>query len=118
MITFCESCGLPFGKRALSRFSICLPCFKNDRGWQLTKADLAHKDTMNALYDAHCERTLLQAQVKRLTAELVRRETGKPPSDLPVDDLLRLVHPDRHPDGLADLANRVTRWVLEYRRSP
>lgn len=132
MATVCRSCNLPFGSRRGQRFDICLPCFKMDQGWKLNKADEAHQATMVALHHAteahrstYAELTKQRDEVLRLLMEtdrlrhLLNQRHPQPPAlgDAPWRDLLRLVHPDRHPEGLAETANRVTQWVLSQRRA-
>lgn len=104
----CRKCGLPFAVPEGQRpFATCLPCWKEARDYDLTKADAQLRATMK----------YLASTLHTLGVAVARGRAATPPADVPLEDLLQLVHPDRHPDGLRERANRATRWVIEQRKA-
>ena len=100
----CDRCGRPFPSEGPWRRT-CILCFKLDNGWQMLAGDLAFAG--------------LQLELQR------RAKAGPTPAkatptidtsrldDTAIKRLLMLCHPDKH--GNSELANDVTRWLLELR---
>jgi hypothetical protein len=115
----CSLCAKPFPvEDAWQR--LCLVCWKESKGYALTKADKTFV-TMRTAYE-------------ELREELVKAEAraarNPPPAPAPPEDttltqdriktLLKLAHPDKHQgggDGMIKTATETTQWLLSlYRR--
>ena len=114
----CADCNLPFQhKEEESYKTYCMPCFKKSKGWKLTASDNAYIDMQKEHASLLRKSEELETQNKRIKAKyraLAKKsvqETSKP--TLPLKDLLRLCHPDRHQNS--PLATRMTQWLLSQK---
>jgi hypothetical protein len=132
MIAYCEDCKLPYiFKRGSSK---CLVCWKEEREYDLSKADLAHKELARAFHGVLVENTALkasganganvkqlEAQVAQLTAQMntlrTENENLRKGGNIPQDtlrSLISLCHPDRHSGS--SLATKMTQWLVAQLR--
>ena len=99
----CNRCGKPFVGEAYR--STCLPCWKVEKGYDLTKSDRAYLD--------------LQAEVSDLIRRVERLErmnasnTVRPPTIGLWRWMLARVHPDTNAG--AEQATAATQWLLPLR---
>jgi len=135
MLLYCEDCGLPhISKTGTARK--CLVCWKEVRGYDLNKADLAHRGLAEVFHGVLEENKrlkagvgaggqeklkALEAQVVTLTAQLnaLRNEndTLRKGGNIPQDTLrsiISLCHPDRHSNS--PLATKITQWLVAQLR--
>lgn len=82
----------------------CYPCFKDGRGWKMTRADESLRELQECYTGA----------VAMLDVARKRPLPNRPPLDASrIEQLIRLCHPDRH--GGREMANEVTAWLLSLR---
>lgn len=109
-IVRCHACRLPF-VAAESWERQCFPCWKKQKDYKLTKADVALQRTSAALGPILAELEELKAKKKNTAlSSTVIKEDGAPP----IKQLLLLCHPDKH--GNSKAATEVTQWLLSVRR--
>lgn len=96
----CPRCKLRFVSNHPSH-RICLPCWKRERDYDLTRADHALMDLQYVLLEFEAELAGWSRQGRAaLSQDRIR-------------DLIQLCHPDRH--GGSEKANETTKWLLEIR---
>lgn len=129
MLVVCENCGLPHVSKTGSARK-CLVCWKEFQGYELSKADNAHRnlaeetskllDKIESLKKENAERTL---KIATLTVELNALKSQSPntngtlSSSIPEDTLKNLIllcHPDKH--GNSTVATKVTQWLISLRK--
>lgn len=137
----CSSCGL-LHVPSNNRQQTCLPCWKSNQGYELTKSDEAHvrlaqyasqhngqaqapdnsaklRDTEAALRAEQTKARNLEARIGALMAELnLARATTAPSSgSIPQDTLIKIIslcHPDRHNNSEA--STEATKFLLSLRK--
>ncbi len=115
----CDGCGLLYPQRQ-SYERKCPVCFKLDKGYDLLWGDLSFLWSQQKIVAlqaevAKKETALLESSKRLKTAEdAVHRQALLAPAVIPVQDLLRLCHPDRH-NG-STLATEVTKKLLAMRK--
>lgn len=127
----CPDCGLPHinAHRINTRGSVCLPCWKKQRGYDLTKADHAliamqtqyaervrsAEETINALTDSLIK-TMSELTKRDATIRQLHERPGVSPKSFSGDllrSLITLAHPDKHDNS--ELATEATKALLAMR---
>jgi len=104
----CVDCDLPFAT-SNTRATQCLPCWKKDREYDMSKADTAH-----ILLQNHMRRLmLLYDHVENTRAR--SSNSGSSLSDKQIKRLLILCHPDKHDNS--EMATEMTQ-LLNGMRTP
>jgi hypothetical protein len=105
----CTTCNLPFVQSTV-RSRQCLVCWKNERGYELTKSDNAHVLMSRATKKILDENEKLKAQLQELQKAAPKTQTLD-------QDFLRvlisLCHPDRHSNSAS--ATEATKKLLAMR---
>ena len=121
----CPTCQLQYVP--LSRYATtCLPCWKKDRDYDLSKADLAHialqehiedqVDNEIELQELRKKALVLTIKVQQLEQQLKNNSTSSPQlSKSFIMDLIALCHPDKHNNN--EKAKSVTQKLLVMRKS-
>ena len=112
----CSHCGSPFSAK-YDNVKLCWTCFRK-RDQALAQYDdllqevgrlQAEKDMLSEQLD------MMEGTIQRLKAERDARHHASAPIPKPMlQRLIRLSHPDKHAGS--ELANEVTRWLLQQRR--
>lgn len=118
----CETCKRTFiPDEGFEYTRSCLVCWKKEKGYTLTKADLAFErlqqhfdEKVGALEKAVAEeKEKTEAAVKKAKAR-AKGNSGESTLTGPrLKALIRLCHPDKH--GNSELATEVTKWLLDLR---
>lgn len=110
LIKDCDLCQKPFPAEE-SWQNKCLVCWKEDKGYDLTKGDKAFIAMQAAYSDM---RVALKSAEKRALRNrgVPDDKSGLSPGKIKV--LLKLCHPDKHKNS--EQATEVTKWLLAQRR--
>jgi len=126
-LILCSHCELPFVP--VSRNRVCLACWKENEGYDLTKADEAHVRLASATKDLMDENARLKAansaaNNSTITAELQKKvnelqaqlkSLQSAPSITPdfLKSLIILCHPDKHANSTT--ATEITKKLIAMR---
>lgn len=100
----CDRCSRNFSP-LLENMRWCRVCFHERAGdYDMALAEIAWEQGFN--------RGLEQSRLESdSSSEQIERSLGA----IPIGDLIKLCHPDRHPTERQELANRITAWLNELR---
>jgi|11BtaG_2_1085332.scaffolds.fasta_scaffold39859_2 recombinational DNA repair protein (RecF pathway) len=101
-LLYCGTCDLPFITEYAGSSS-CLPCWKTDQDYDLSKADKAHimlQERLKQELDRPAPRRERTSSAKGLTKKNIKR-------------LIRLCHPDKHDNST--LSTEMTKILNDMR---
>jgi len=127
-LVICPECKLPFSARG-GFDTVCLPCYKQTRGYELTKADDAHirlavetKELQERMNTYTTDVAKLRAQVVELQAKLTQTPTTAQGvqtkgvlTEAFLKTLISLCHPDKHANN--EKALEATKVLIALRGS-